>query len=242
MSYLHRYKRLVEPMISKLSYELRSQKLQETIDVLQQGGVVLDVGAWVKFPEPNPQENWLEKQNPMKGTLIAVGIENMEAFKNKYPHVLCVQANGCALPFKSNSVDIAFANAVLEHVPEEYHVNFVTELATVSRKKSILTVPDRLSPIEIHTRIPFLHWLPWWRTLFAWIGEKYWASKENLATIFTYNSLRKLLHRSTGSKSWAIKRQFLWFIPISLIATYESIAKHTSSVKVSQTDNANPNH
>ena len=213
--------------IDLISKKLRSSKLEPIRQKLQSGAVVLDIGVWCSIPEPHPGENWLEKQNYGKGKLIAVGLENMQHFKKKYPHVLCVQANGCALPFADNSIDVAFANAVLEHVPEAEQQDFVNEISRVTKKFSMLAVPDRFSPLEVHSRIPFLHWLPFWRNLYRLMGEQYWSSPINLSTIFTKRSFSRLLQKTQLDEGeWMVKRQKIYAIPISLIGEYYRIQNH----------------
>lgn len=77
---------------------------------------VLDVGVWAKMPEPHPQENWLEKQPQPARRLFCLGLEPMQAFRDAYPHTICVQGDGRFLPFQNGSMDCVVANAVLEHV------------------------------------------------------------------------------------------------------------------------------
>ena len=206
-------------LFNRMSRYLRQKKWERLAEVLLSDSrlTISDVGVWCRFPEPHPAENWLEKQDFTRGNLIAVGLENMEDFKLKYPDVFCVQANGCSLPFKDGAVDYVVANAVLEHVPSTEQENFVAAMARVARKQAILTVPDRFCPIEIHSRIPLLHWLPFWRSTFHMVGEQFWSKLENLSSIFSKSTLNRLLNRSIDHR-WMIKRQMLLFIPISLIA------------------------
>lgn len=64
------------------------------------------------------------------------------------------------LPFKNGQFDIVFCSAVLEHVGSwEEQRFFLKELIRVG-KKVFLTTPNRWFPIEVHTVLPFLHWLP----------------------------------------------------------------------------------
>lgn len=213
--------KFIKKFLHQKSFQLRHQKYVETFQSLLDGCSVIDVGVWSNFPEPNPSENWLEKQCGANGKIIAVGLDDMRQFRQKYPHVLCVQANGCALPFKNGAVDIAISNAVLEHVNQDGQENFVIEIARVSRLKSILAVPDRFCPLEIHSKIPFLHWFPFWRSAFRLLGKGYWGAKENLSTIFTKRSLGRLLRANAKNGVWSISRQRLWGIPVSLIATHK---------------------
>jgi hypothetical protein len=71
------------------------------------------------MPEPHATEDWLKKRELGNGLLNAVGLEAMDSFYARYPTVLCVQADGTALSFKDGAVELAVANAVLEHVTPE---------------------------------------------------------------------------------------------------------------------------
>ena len=215
----------IRTYIAEQSKYQREQKISHLREFFTPDNLMLDIGVWCKMPEPNPSENWLEKQHSQDVTIIAVGLENMSAFKKKYPNVLCVQADGCALPFKDNAVSVAHSNAVLEHVPAKCQPDFVREIARVASRKALLAVPDRFSPIEIHSRIFFIHWLPNWREIFRKLGKTFWASEEHLTCIFTFNSFKKMLGNSNVPGKWTIKRQTLYFLPVSLIAIFEKTSE-----------------
>jgi ubiquinone/menaquinone biosynthesis C-methylase UbiE len=213
-------KRLLNDYIARYSMTQRDSKISLLSNFLSKEDFVLDVGVWSDMPEPNPSENWLEKKYGNRAKIIAIGLHDMRKFREKYPGVLCVQADGSALPFMDNAVASAFSNAVLEHVPASRQAHFVEEFTRVTRHKAILAVPDRFSPIEIHSRIFFLHWLPFWREIFRLLGEEFWASERNLSSIFTKNGLKKLLNSSSDSGTWEIKRQYFMLMPVSLIAIF----------------------
>ena len=53
-----------------------------------------------------------------------------------------------------------FSNAVVEHVGDrERQSRFVSEALRVGRSV-FLTTPNRWFPVEVHTRLPLVHWLP----------------------------------------------------------------------------------
>jgi len=209
------------PFISQKSKELRDKKIHILFDCIQPENFILDVGVWCRMPEPNPSENWFEKKYNTSCKIVAVGLHNMRDFHYAYPGIFCVQADGCALPFKNNSIIAAMSNAVLEHIPLDNQLLFVEELSRVVKSKALLAVPDRLSPIEIHSRVFFLHWLPDWQKGLRMAGESYWASGKDLSTIFSYKQLKRLLLKSRVSCIWEIKRQLLFtFIPVSLLALF----------------------
>ena len=77
-----------------------------------------------------------------------------------FPEVRCVVADGRDLPFADGEFDVAFSNAVVEHVGgRDEQRRFVHELCRVAGRV-FLTTPNRLFPLEVHTLVPFVHWLP----------------------------------------------------------------------------------
>jgi hypothetical protein len=78
-----------------------------------------------------------------------------------------VFGDGCQLPFRDSSFDIAFSNSVIEHVGgPEAQARFASEIRRVARTYWVQT-PNRRFPVEQHLLTPFLHWLPrsWQRSL-----------------------------------------------------------------------------
>jgi len=64
------------------------------------------------------------------------------------------------LPFEDDTFDVAFSNAVVEHVGgREEQRRFVTELCRVAPRVFVST-PNRWFPVETHTLVPLVHWLP----------------------------------------------------------------------------------
>lgn len=77
---------------------------------------------------------------------------------------------GAQLPFATGQFDIAILNQVLTYVPDQH-----TELAEVHRVLKpdgvcFISLPNRLFPLEPHTHIPLIHYLPHrpYNRLLAW--------------------------------------------------------------------------
>ena len=116
---------------------------------------ILDVGA--NALEYSDTDNYLEKHYPYPKQITVVSLDDPSALQTLYPTITCIRADGTNLPFKGNQFDIAYSNAVIEHVGNwEAQLAFLRELARVSHR-GYLTTPNRHFPIEVHTRIPFLH-------------------------------------------------------------------------------------
>jgi SAM-dependent methyltransferase len=89
-----------------------------------------------------------------------VGLADLPRFREAFPHVRFVVADGRRLPFADGEFDIAFSNAVVEHVGDAADQRaFVHELCRVGRQVFVST-PNRWFPIEVHTLVPLVHWLP----------------------------------------------------------------------------------
>jgi len=119
---------------------------------------VLDVG----FTEKEHQEadNFFEKHYPFPSNITALGVDEPVEFSKRYPEVQAVKYDGRKFPFEDKSFDIAWSNAVIEHVGNAAaQTMFLAEIVRVSRF-AFVTTPNRYFPLEVHTRLPLLHWLP----------------------------------------------------------------------------------
>ena len=71
-----------------------------------------------------------------------------------------VMAELWELGVRGVALDVVFSNAVIEHVGgREEQRRFVAEALRVGRR-AFVTTPNRWFPIEVHTRLPLVHWLP----------------------------------------------------------------------------------
>ena len=119
---------------------------------------ILDVGFTEK--EYSNTYNFIEKHYPYPEMLTALGIDTPINFKTRYPKVTKIQYNGENFPFKDMAFDVLWSNAVIEHVgdrPKQLH--FIKEIKRVSRR-AFFTTPNKFFPIEVHTRVLLLHYLP----------------------------------------------------------------------------------
>ena len=152
-------------LVNAVSLRSRRRKLRLFLDELQPTAdtTVLDVGAdELGFGEGDgcATLNFFEELYPWPGRITALGLHEGAGFRSRYPHVRYVQGDALALPFADGEFDVVFSNAVLEHVGgREQQRRFVSEALRVGRRV-FLTTPNRRFPIEVHTRLPLVHWLP----------------------------------------------------------------------------------
>jgi SAM-dependent methyltransferase len=144
-----------------------------------EGDHVLDVGVTDSVWRSS---NFVEALYPWPERITAVGLSHMPEFTRLFPSVTFVEADARALPFADRTFEIGFSNAVIEHVGNRAEQRrFVAEIVRTCRRAFIAT-PNARFPIDPHTLLPFVHWLP--RTirhpLLRWSGNAKWASEEAL--------------------------------------------------------------
>ena len=148
-----------------ISLRSRQRKLRLFLDEMQPTSetTVLDVGAdELAFGEGGGcgTLNFFEELYPWPDRITALGLHDGAGFRERYPAVRYVQGDACALPFGDGEFEVVFSNAVIEHVGgRERQRRLVLEALRVGRR-IFLTTPNRRFPVEVHTRLPFVHWLP----------------------------------------------------------------------------------
>ncbi|HEX3290001.1 MAG TPA: methyltransferase domain-containing protein [Gaiella sp.] len=172
-----------------ISLRSRRRKLALFRELMRPGPstTVLDVGVdEVSLGEAGGESgctthNLLEERYPWPEQLTALGLHDGTRFRARYPRIAYVQGDACALPFADESFDVVFSNAVIEHVggPDRQEA-FVREALRVGRRV-FLTTPNRWFPIEVHTRLPLVHWLPRPLALRAYeLAGTPWAAENHL--------------------------------------------------------------
>lgn len=144
----------------------RRRKLALFLSELRPGPetTIVDVGVGDTGFDTEPgvalSHNFFEAMYPWPDRITAVSDVPLPNFAHEFPEIAPVTASGTNLPFEDDSFDIAFSNAVVEHVGgQEEQRRFVHELCRVAPRVFVST-PNRRFPVEVHTLVPFLHWLP----------------------------------------------------------------------------------
>ena len=154
---------MLRKVASRVSMRSRERKLQLFLELLDPGPAttVVDVGVTDAPFGAGSTDNFFEALYPWPGQITAVGHTELERFSAAFPQVRVVQADGRDLPFDDAEFDVAFSNAVVEHVAggRDGQRRFVHELCRVGRRVFV-TTPNRFFPLEVHTLLPFVHWLP----------------------------------------------------------------------------------
>jgi SAM-dependent methyltransferase len=182
--------------IDRLLVRVREEVFRVFGTVLQPqpGDTILDVGA---SADDHPSSNHFEKRYSHTSKICALGIDHLPALTHQFPGLTVVQGDARALPFASGSFDFVHSHAVIEHVgSREQQALFLNEALRVARKGVLLTTPNRWHPIETHTGIPLLHFLPppVYRRIYRALGKGMYASEDTM-NLLSYGQILRLLSR-----------------------------------------------
>lgn len=142
---------------------------------------ILDIG--VTSDQTYEASNYLENWYPYKDKITAAGIDDAKFLEDLYPGLTFVKADACALQFKDRSFDVVHSSAVIEHVGSfDNQIKMIAECARVAHDAFFITTPNRWFPIEFHTVLPLVHWLPKtaFRKLMMQTGRPFFADENNL--------------------------------------------------------------
>ncbi len=181
---------------------------------------LLDVGA--TSDRSYAHSNYFEAWFPDKSRITAVGIDDAHFLEAQYPGLRYVQADARDLPFPDASFDHVHSSAVLEHVgSRDRQATFLAQLWRVTRKSLFVTTPNRWFPVEFHTVLPVLHWLPppMFRRTLRVFGKDFFADEDNL-NLLTRAELLALAGR-VGIEGAAVRSVALggWPTNLLLVAT-----------------------
>lgn len=161
---------------------------------------ILDIG--VTSDQTYDSSNYLEAWYPEKANITASGIDDASFLESLYPGMRFLRANALELPLQDKSFDIVHSAAVIEHVGAfANQVQMIRECARVSRKGLFLTTPNRWFPVEFHTVLPLVHWLPksQFRALLRAMGRQFFAEESNL-NLMSANELQRAAELAAGDQ------------------------------------------
>jgi hypothetical protein len=169
---------------------------------------ILDVGTTPDLAIP--YNNFFERWYPHTRQVTACSVEDCANLTGAFAGLRFVPITGDRLPFDDGEFDLGLSFAVLEHVGSTSNQQtFLRELARVTNE-FILYTPYRYFPIEMHTFLPFTHWMPMrlCRKLWRSLGLTFWAEERNL-NLLSVRDIRRMLPPN-GSVRIRLMRTFGW--------------------------------
>lgn len=212
---------IVEKIAYSLSAKSRKKKFLQFLEKIapERNESIVDVG--VNTTEYSKTDNYLENSYIHPEKITAVGLGDISAFTSRYPLIHTVSADGLALPFENDTFDIAYSNAVIEHVGDyEKQLQFLRELIRVT-KRGYLTTPNKLFPFEVHTRVPLLHLIlskKYFDAFLGWIGKS-WATGDYMHLL----SLQELhlLFSESGITDYTVIKNRLFLFPMTFTVVWK---------------------
>ena len=122
---------------------------------------ILDMG--VTSDQTYTSSNYLEAWYPHKHRITAAGIDDAAFLETLYPGVRYVHADGLNQPFGNKVFDVVHSYAVLEHVGRALQTRCdLSRNVRGWRERGFFLdeTPNRWFPVELHTVLPLVHWLP----------------------------------------------------------------------------------
>lgn len=169
------FARRISTVARRQVHDLFMEKMQP-----KQRDRILDIGT---SDDTGIEANMLKRLYPCRENLTCASLTDGKLILAAYPGVHHVRiVAGGPLPFDDNAFDIVYSNAVLEHVGSRTQQGrFIAEMCRVAPRR-FLAVPNRGFPIETHTCLPLVHYLPkpWFRRLLRHTRYDFWAHEENL--------------------------------------------------------------
>ena len=152
---------------------------------------ILDVGT---TPILDDSENIILNNYQWVENISAISNQDCSLLKTKYKNCNFHVGDARKMEFKDNTFDIVHCSATIEHVGSKINQKkAISELYRVCKNYVFLTTPNKNFPIEMHTKIPFLHYLPkiFYRKILKIIGLSFYSLEENLNLLNT-NDLKEI--------------------------------------------------
>ena len=162
--------------VRRRMFECFLQEMRPTSDCS-----VLDVG--VTSEDGVPEANFFEQWYPWPERVVCAGVEDASHLERKHKGVTFTRVvPHQRLPFGDRQFDIVFSNAVIEHAGSRHQQRFLLDECMRVSRRFFITTPNRWFPIEMHTALPLLHYLPprLHRRLLSALALDEWASESEL--------------------------------------------------------------
>jgi hypothetical protein len=117
------------------------------------------------------------------------------------------------------SSDLVISTATIEHVGNDANQRKMIEnVIKLTKKIFIITTPNRFHPIEFHTKLPLIHWLPKfiYRKILLIFGVNFHANENNL-NLLSIKDLKRMLDNQKINYEMKFVRLFFFKSNIIII-------------------------
>ena len=177
---------------------------------------ILDVGS--TEDEKNESSNYLIKN--LGGYRNYKSISDQIITSNFFSKILrkSITENFSQDEIANFQSDLVISNATIEHVGSfENQIKMCKNIINLSKKYFIIMTPNRFHPLEFHTKLPIIHWLPkkFHRKILRLLGLKFFSEEKNLNLLSQYDF--KLIMGKLNQNKYVIKHVKFFLMKSNLI-------------------------
>ena len=177
---------------------------------------VVDIGS---TPSIDKEQNTFLEKTKDNQNITCLSNQDCRILQKKYKNIKNVIIGDAKNTMLENdSFAIAHSNATIEHVGSfENQVSFVQEMLRISKESVFIQTPNRFYPLDFHTILPFIHWLPKkiHRGILKLLKKDFYSKEENL-NLLTDKKLKKIC-KILKIKKYKILKYKLMFLTSNLI-------------------------
>jgi len=212
-------------MQNRLIYLASHNKLFDKIILNKRFEIIKIINDCIrKYKLTNALDIGTTKDNKNKSSNIIIkNLKNINSFKSisnqkitsnffVKKKKISITKNLSNIIIKEFSSDLVISSATIEHVGGiKNQRKMIENVIKLSKKMFILTTPNRNHPIEFHTKIPFIHWLPnrIYRNLLKLIGLRFYSNEKNLNLLSEKDLVKLMKNYNIDYKILYVK--FLYF-------------------------------
>ena len=177
---------------------------------------LLDIGT---TPSLDSEQNVILEKTKNNKNITCLSDQDCSILEKKYPNIKnFIVGDGTNTNFKDKSFDIVHSNATIEHVGSyNDQISFIKEASRISKNHVFIQTPNRFYPIDFHTNLPLIHWLPKkiHRKILKFIGLNFYSMEENLNLLSESNLID--ICKKLDIKKFKIIKHKLLFMTSNLI-------------------------
>jgi len=167
-----------------LAFQVRRRTFERFMQECAPGPEARVADFGVSGHRDHPVHYFFESLYPHREQLTVIGRAAEEAgwFAEAFPGLRFLEADLREIPLPDGYFDYGICNAVVEHAGTRGQQRaLVAEVCRVCRCV-LITTPNKWFPLELHTWLPLLHWLPdaAYRAALRRLDLGYFAEVENL--------------------------------------------------------------
>ena len=191
---------------------------------------IIDIGT---TPSLDDVQNIILSKIKDNKNITCLSNLNCKILLKKYPNIKKILiGDGRNNNLPNNSFDIVHSNATIEHVGSyKNQLLFIKECIRISKKYVFIQTPNRFYPVDFHTILPFIHWLPKkiHRKILNIIGLNFYGLEKNL-NLLSESDLINLCNE-LNIKNYKIIKYKLFFMTSNLILLIKKNKSNPATTK-----------